>query len=171
MAWMRWLAAVLLLSTVFCLTGCTGRVSEPPDAQVTASVEGGELPLTWTVGLNQWDSVSYDREDVLESLMENQSAQAVSQVPEGTQLTISLAQRVPDEASLTVVVLNEDGTVRQEGEAQTVTWETAQDGCQLSLTVERPTGADSPEGELLLGYRLLCTWQENSCEYGFVLRV
>ncbi len=168
----KWLAlAAALLTLAFCLTGCTGRVSEPPDLQVTAQVEGEALSLPWTVGLNQWDSVAYDREDVLVSLMKDQTASAVPQLAEGTTLKLELAQRVPDEAVLTVVVLNEDGSVLEEGEAQTVTLEAAETGSRLTIEVQRPDGQDAQSGELLLGYRLRCLWQENSCEYGWVLRV
>ena len=133
--------------------------------------EGEALSLPWTVGLNQWDSVAYDREDVLVSLMKDQTAAAVPQLPEGTTLELDLAQRVPDEAVLMVLVLNEDGSVLEEGEAQTETPEAAETGSRLTIEVQRPDGQDAQSGELLLGYRLRCRWQENSCEYGWVLRV
>ena len=131
--------------------------SEPPEICITAA--GQEL--YYTVGKNEWNGKKYDRIDVLVEILTSSLGSAVSYVPEGETVEIEFLGKAPDSYELTKEWAANQGESRVE----------------VPINFQNKKGSfihsepDLAEGDdiTLIGYRLICRWGKNECEYGFMI--
>jgi hypothetical protein len=144
--------------------------SEPSSLQITV----GKSVLSYVVGLNQWNESEYDREDNFKLIMKGVLASDLPLIELGETISIEFLGQVPDSTMLTECLLQSDGT-------QKFTIEDTIDidfsSGQGSFILEKnmsvafsSNSADFMPGASIRGFRLICKWGNNECEYAFVIR-
>jgi hypothetical protein len=163
---------MLFFAALFCLGGCA-KMDAPPSIKVTA---GGEaLPSVY--GLNKWDGSVYDRKDCFEMLFEKRTADSLPYIKIGEIVYISFNGTAPGTVTLKEILLRgDDGTRKYNAQADTDISVEIKDG-ELLFTLEdswatalSSNSADYRAGKNYRGYKMICTWGENECEYAFALR-
>ena len=148
--------------------------SEPPEI----AVRGAGQDIPWAMGKNSWNNADYDREDLLVQLMDEHSRDSLPVVHNGQAVTIKFQGSAPRSWTLTEYILRDNGAPKYNlsGHKEYAlrfpflsragrfkiesNWATAFSSSSL----------DYLAGNTLKGYRLVCHWGENSCEYAFILR-
>lgn len=147
-------------------------LDQPPKILIMSNEE----IIDWNLGLNQWNGAKYDRQDTLIALMEGKEVKDLAYVKNGEPISIEFLGTPPETLSLSEAIVNEEGReVYTYREVRSVDLLARDTNYVFDLT-PNPAGHLSShtstykKGGLLRGYRLTCSWGDNSCEYGFVIR-
>jgi len=147
------------------LTSCS--MNRPPDITVTADKE----EIDWIVAKNEWDGAMYDREDTFISLFKQYDG--FLYFPIGTEIEIEFKGQIPDTVTLTDCCLDEDGTQRfyytQDIELEFIGKKASFSLPENMATLVSSIPSDYEAGSQIRGFRMICTWGRNECEYAFVL--
>lgn len=146
-----------------------------PDTPPELSIQADGREIAWTVGKDKWNGVAYDREDTLQAC-----AAQIRDLPElapRSAVTITFQGTPPDAVRLTEAVVQKSGVRKYDYRLDTeLALECSEN--KASFTLKRNSAAllssdtaDYAPGALCQGYRLFCQWGDNSCEYGFLIRV
>jgi hypothetical protein len=147
---------------------------EPP----AITVKSGQYSIDWTVGKNKWNGAVYDRLDVFQDLMPRyRSVSNLPYVKNGELITIAINGTVPDSVTLTEHILSSNGNRKYniDGMTYDVSFGILNRVGTFTLTPNYATGlssfsGDYEPGNTIKGYSLICTWGNNECEYGFIIR-
>lgn len=147
------------------------QAGEPPAIKVACG--GVEIPCR--MGLLQWNGSAYDRKDTFIELME--SGVEFPYLPLGAQIDLAFAGGAPDSALLRDCLLNADGTekylVDELPEPAVLSFEQGAASFALQpnwMSALSSNLADYAPGATLRGFRLICNWGVNQCEYAFIVR-
>ena len=146
------------------------KMPEPPKITITAA--GTEID--YTVGLNRWNNTFYDREGTFQTIMKGKAKTDLPYVKLNTELHIEFKGTTPDSVKLEDHILNADGNMKYK-EIQTIPIEFKNDKGSFIL-VSNPAAllssdsSDYEPGASIRGFRLICKWDENECEYAFIIR-
>ncbi|MCI9274282.1 MAG: hypothetical protein HFE39_10090 [Clostridiales bacterium] len=163
---------VTLCIPVLCLLlffGCSSSKG-PPDIQVKC----GTTVAPVHTGLNQWNGAVFDREDAVRALVQEGTPFPYCKL--GATVRVEFPEgQAPDQAVLNDALYREDGTRKFDSRSDsTRTLEFTDGAAQWELT-PHPSSAFSSEyipcAVVLRGFRLICSWGDNQCEYAFVLSV
>ena len=146
-----------------------------PDTPPALSIQAGGREIAWTVGKDKWNGAVYDREDTLQACAAQ--AQDFPELAPGSTVTITFQGTPPDSVRLTEAVVQKSGARKYDDRLDAeLALECSENSA--SFILERNSAAllssdtaDYAPGALCQGYRLFCQWGENSCEYGFMIRV
>ncbi|MDR1184778.1 MAG: hypothetical protein LBK67_08280 [Coriobacteriales bacterium] len=170
---------LFLLATglLIALSGCNP--SEPPKPKITA----GDSELPYVIGLNKWNGSAYDKEDNFILIMRDNPATDMPYVASGETISIEFDGKMPDSVKLTDHILRSDGTH---------TFAVEKANGTHTFAVERTIDIDFSKGKgsfildenrsaslgssddmfdaSIRGFRLVCSWGDNECEYAFIIR-
>ena len=166
------LAFVILLSVGFAVN----RLSTP-NGPPTITVKAGGAEIFYTVGINKWGGVAYDRLDVFQMQRERISHRDIPYVANGGQITITINGKVPDSVVTTEYILSEDGERKYNTDTMSydVNFEVLNRTAVLTLKPNYATAlsssisADYALGAIIKGFSVVCTWGDDECEYGFAI--
>ena len=164
----------------FCLLTFSGcKPSEPfinetaaPDVEITA---GGES-LFWISSLHSWNGEAHTPENAFKKICGENDKRPVPRIPLGENIAISFNGTPPDSAALYDGLLYPDGSTKYDSRLINTTEAEFTDGkysFPLGTHMAAFASSDSRDyepGNTWRGFRLVCTWGENICEYAFVLR-
>ena len=149
-------------------------INDPPSITVMA----GDVEIKWVVGKNTWNNADYDRLDNFQWIMSETTFDELPYVKNGEVISIQFDNNidsVPHTYTLTEHILREDGNLKYNIEGKEYEF-------NIYLTVGdfiiEPNYAvlfssyswDYEPGNTIKGYRLICRWGDNSCEYAFIIR-
>ena len=167
------IALVAVLTTGFAVSRA-GAPVEPPEI----TVKSGDAEIFWTVGKNKWDGNIYDRADNFQSQQERILNRAMPYVKNGEKISISFGNTKPDSVELSEIILNERGEPK---------WRTGEHPMEYNVSVAPLSGkcsfivkqnfatafssfsGDYAPGNTIKGYKMVCRWGDNECEYAFVI--
>ncbi len=150
----------------------TQKMDQPPSIEIIADGEA----MLYTTGLNEWNGSKYDRQDTLISYMNNWGADSLKYLPNGEEVAFSFLGQVPDKIEMIEVIIGEDGRQLYSGkETKEILLIESDDQYGFKIVPNMAGNLSShsdtyEQGGLLRGYKLICTWGRNSCEYGFAIR-
>lgn len=164
----------LLIMLTFTATACSNNIAqtEPPEI----SVKIGNKEVGYVAGLNKWNGAVYDREDTFRTIMKEGSGIEVPYAHLGETIEIVFKGAVPDKYELRDHILREDGSVKYtEKEVVKIPIELVNGKASFELGKHwavflSSNIKDYEPGNVFRGFRLICSWGENECEYGFVIR-
>lgn len=136
--------------------------AEPPEIRVT--VAGKEIPCE--LGKNKWKGAVYDRLDVLYAFLRDYSENDISQFQYGDTVEIEFLGKEPETFKLFEESVNVGGDLINPDDRKEIPIELKDHKASFVLSEDTRT---NDEIEKLHGFRLMCCWGENSCEYGFVI--
>ncbi len=152
------------------IVGCKDVDNAPP---LTIECDSQNIP--YNIGLNEWNGSKYDREDVLVSLSKDNN-----QIPYfelGKRIYISFEpEKAPDKIVLYDYILKEDGRPKYtDKETSEVTFEFINNEATFILNENlsamlSSNSKDYEKGAVLRGFKLVCNWGKNECEYGFLIK-
>ncbi|MCL1793961.1 MAG: M56 family metallopeptidase [Oscillospiraceae bacterium] len=176
-------ALVAVLSAGFAVNRASAP-NEPPEITVKA----GDYAIDWTVGLNKWNGDIYDRLDNFTEIMSHyRSTSNLPYIRNGETITITIDGIVPDSTTVTEYILNESGNRKYNAIGMSYDvhfsfWNNVfsraiNRSASFTITPEpnyatalSSFSGDYEPGNTIKGYGILCTWGDNECEYGFIIR-
>jgi len=139
-------------------------------------ITSGDKEIPYVAGLNQWNGSIYDREDTFQTIMKKESGIKVPYIQLGETIQIEFKGVAPDKLKLKDYILKENGipkyTEKEENEipAKLVNGKlTFKLGVHMAAMLSS-NSKDYEPGNTIRGFRLICNWDNNECEYGFVIR-
>lgn len=157
------LVIVLLAGGIFILSKKSSP-AEPPEIRVT--VAGDEIHCE--LGKNKWNGAVYDRLDVLYAFLKNYSENDMPQFQYGDTVEIEFLGEEPEQFILVEEIVIEGGDLINPDDRKEIPIEFKDHKASFTLSEDTLT---NDEIENLHGFRLICSWGKNSCEYGFVLQI
>ena len=163
---------LILVYILYAFTGCNNSVTEPPEIKIIA----GNSEMAYVVEKITWNGEKIEEEDRFISLMQNQTVTDLAYIKLNETMQFEFDGKAPDSLSLTDQILNQDGSVKYtEKETRTVSLQEKNGGWECTLGVNpavhlSSNSADYEAGATIRGFRLLCVWGKNECEYVFILR-
>jgi hypothetical protein len=165
------------IAFLMALSGCNP--SEPPKLKITA----GDSELLYVVGLDEWNGNTYSSGDNFTFIMQDNSLSDLPRVALGETISIEFDGKAPDSVKLTDHVLASDGThtftVEKANGTHTFAVESTIDiafskgkgsfTLGKNWTAALGSSDDMPDASIR-GFRLVCTWGDNECEYAFIIR-
>lgn len=168
-------AAVALVAVLSAGFAVSRSISPKEPPTITIQHDGTEI--NWIVGKNKWNGNIYDREDNFKLIMSNTTTGELPYIKNGENIMIQLDGHVPDSVTLSEYILRENGDVKYNmaGMPYDVHFGILNHTGTFTLTPNYTTSLSSYSGDYapgntIKGYRLVCTWGENECEYGFVIK-
>lgn len=165
------LALVLLFILVTSLfVGCQNSMAKVPGIRVTS----GDSEIQQVSGLNKWDGAVYDRMENFLYYFDIGNKPQYLEI--GSEITIEFEGQQPDAVQITDAVLTESGKLKY-ADAVTKQVEFTRQEETFSFPLADHVAvylssdlADYEPKSVLRGFKLLCTWGENECEYAFIIR-
>lgn len=174
---------IWVLVLIFILAGCNlgdtgssqssgGQPKTPPELTFMYL----DISIEPVLGMKQWHGAKVDRQDTLVAFMDKHLLEDMLYVKNGESIEIQVGGSLPDEMSLMEVIVGEDGralyTYREDKLLPIeVTDEVASFRIEENMAAMLSSQTSTYEpGGLLRGYQLTCSWGDNACEYGFVVR-
>ncbi|MBI9014656.1 MAG: hypothetical protein JEZ08_20630 [Clostridiales bacterium] len=165
---------ILLLILVACDNNAS--IIDTEDEIPKIAIKSDDIKIDYVVGLNYWNKNVYDRSDNFLVIMEK-GFEVLPYFELGSEITISFDDDLaPDEYELYDYILNENGTPKY----------TDNEVIKRPISLDKGTGSFSLEthfaallsshsndyknGTSIRGFKLVCRWGEDECEYGFIIR-
>ena len=146
-----------------------------PNKVPEITVSSNNINIPHTVGLNEWNGAKYDREDTFKVLMKG--SPTLSYIKLGNKIQIKfIDSSVPDKVKMLDYILNEDGTAKYTEKAiKTIPIKFENKKAEIILeqnlaSMLSSNSADYEKGASIRGFRLVCSWGNNECEYAFVIK-
>ncbi|ROR22320.1 uncharacterized protein DUF4846 [Mobilisporobacter senegalensis] len=145
-------------------------IANPPD--ITVKIE--DQLINTEVGLNEWNGAVYDREDVFKTIIKQNNQ--IPYVQLGEMVQIEFKENNPDKITVTDYILTKEGNLKYSDKAKEIIALEKEDGAyrfQLKSNLASFLSSNSEDykkGNTIRGFRILCNWGKNECEYGFILR-
>jgi len=172
---------VLLVS----LTGCDKESTKIPDEPPSITITAGDVSIDWRVGKNKWGGMPIEHIADFPNIMSHTTFDDLPYIKNGEFLTIKFDKNAPcpESYTLTEYILKEDGTSKYSIDGKVCDFNIL---LSTGSLVIQPVGSfivepnyatafssysgDYEAGNTIKGYRLVCTWGGNECEYVFVIR-
>ena len=164
---------ILIILSLF-LFGKYNSVSEPPKIKVFS----GNTEIPNIVAKNKWDGAVYDREDTFKTIMKNTTISDLPYIELSEEIQIEFEEKAPSSIELQDYILCKDGSIKYiiaEKNIPTSTIKLKNKKAVFKLMANpaallSSSTSDYEAGSSLRGFRFICKWGENECEYAFVLR-
>ena len=161
---------VLLMSIM--MIGCS--TTKPPQEPPKLTITIGEKQLDYIVGKNIWNGSIYDREGTFQTILRKGSKIEIPYIEIGDTVTISFTNNPPSKFTISDILIDETGNYRySEKEIINIPVELKDGKGSFEIKKHLAAGLSSyyVEGKTdLRGFRMIATWGENECEYGFIIR-
>ncbi len=171
---------LFMVSAILCfgLTSCTKKdaqnkkqATNPPEISLSSDGE----KIGYIVGLNTWNGASCNREDSFKTIMKKDSGINIPYILLNKKINLEFMGAVPDKYELTDYILLPDGTAKYtESEIKIIPFQLEDN--KGSFPLEQNFAAflsydmkDYEMGKSIRGFKLNCTFGENTCEYAFVV--
>ncbi len=145
-------------------------LNEPPGIMIKA----GDIEIAWEVGLNKWNGSIYDRLDNFQSIMSKTTSDELPYIRNNETITINFNGKNPQTTQLTEYVFDENGSpALKVGGMSYIPSLTGKGVFTLTPYSDARliSGRDEYEpGISTKGYRFVCSWGGNECEYTFIIR-
>jgi hypothetical protein len=182
---------LLLISLLIVLffTACSynKRITAPPENSATEVNKvtltnppeiftAGDKEIPYVAGLNQWNSAIYDREDTFQTILKKDSGIEVPYIQLGETIQIEFKGNPPDKLQLRDYIQKEDGIPKYTGkEVNQIPVKLVGEKINFKLEVHMAAmlssnSKDYEPGNTIRGFKLTCSWGENECEYGFIIK-
>ena len=161
---------MVLLTTL--MVGCSSieAPKEPPEIEVTI----GDKDIKYVIGKNKWDNAIYDREDTFKTLLNKQSIEGISYIEIGEIAHIDFKNYPPDELMIDSILLNENGNpIYEDMNVNIIPALNKDNSYSFEINKHMASYLSSMyiEGQTyIIGYRMTAFWDDNECEYGFIIR-
>ncbi|MDR1629504.1 MAG: hypothetical protein LBS36_04745 [Oscillospiraceae bacterium] len=173
-------ALLLAISMLFAmlLVGCaneTGSLTVGGFPKI--KVYSGNTDIEWVVGMNRLGNAQTDREDNLIGIIKDNAPGDLVYLKNGESITIEFDGKLPDTVKLTEHIIKADGSAKYTTEHKGTAIDIAFKKGKGSFVIEKnyatalsSNSADYAPGATIKGYRLLCNFGTDECEYAFVIR-
>lgn len=171
------IVAAIALVTVLTICLATNRIGIP-DEPPKITVKSGSSEIFYVVGKNKWNDAVYDREDNFIAQRERIFNRDMPYIKNGAKITISFDGNKPDSIILSEIILDEHGNAKWRTDEHIKIYEIdfAPFGRTGTFTIEpnyaTALSSDSTDyevGNTIKGYKMVCSWGKNECEYAFVI--
>ncbi len=159
---------IIILSLVSCNDDTTNKSSNQPPK---ISIVSGDTNIDYAVGMNSWN----DSKDTFDTIMKEDSKK-LKYINLNEEININFNGDPPDTVKLYDNILDDKGKIKYWiPEIKEIPIEVVDGKCKFILDVNYAVAFSSnlddyKPGAAIRGFKLICTWAENECEYGFIVR-
>lgn len=161
---------LLILLIIISIMGCNQKTpKEPPGILITI----GDKEIEYVIGKNKWDGAIFDREDTFQTILRKDSGIEIPFIEIGEIGTIDFKENIPTDLKIWDVLIDENGEKIYNDEVIMDVPIVIQGG-KYSFEIEQHMASYLSslyeEGKSYFrGFRVITAWDENECEYGFVI--
>lgn len=146
-------------------------MSAPPNIVITA----GKTNIDYKIGYNVWNNCHYDRMGTFQMVMYDKKLKELPLIRSNKEIQIEFKGKIPDSIELRDYVLNEEGDVKYNIKSSIIPIEFKDNKGSFILkpnaeALSSSYSKDYKSGESIRGFLLVCKWDKNCCEYGFIIR-
>lgn len=160
-------ALVLILTSV--LMGCSSNsMQEPPELTITV----GDKEIEYISAKNKWNGNIYDREDTFVTILKEQKDIPIFE--NGSIVEIAFERNSPDKFAVMDILIDENGRqIYTDKENKNIPVEL--NNGKYSFKIEKHFASFlssyyEPDKKDIRGFRMVASWEENECEYAFVIK-
>lgn len=134
------------------------------------SITAPDKKVNYKSVIHKWDGTvyKYSKQDTLEGVMLSSAGGGPVHVSEGEMIEIEFPETVPESYELTAEIMDESGkrVPKESRKTIPITFQNGK-GSFIFSKSDMYGWAD----EKRVGFRLLCQWGKNECEYGFLVYI
>ena len=176
----KYLRSKILLCITFCFlvavsAGCSTSDSIPAEPPAI-TVKAGKITIDWIVGKNMWNGSTIEHIADFPYIMLHTTFDDLPYIKNDESIIIHFDNVIPDSIILTELILKEDGSRKYNISDKDYNINIGKNNI-ASFTIEAnyatalsSYSGDYIEGNTIKGYRMVCTWGGNECEYVFIIR-
>ncbi|MCB2291349.1 hypothetical protein LGK97_16605 [Clostridium sp. CS001] len=165
-------AITLVLLIIILMIGCSA--TNPPQQPPKLSITISEKQLEYVVGENKWNGSIYNREGTFQTILKKGSKNEIPYIEIGNTATISFTNNPPEKFTISDILIDENGNQRYSNKEIINIPVELKDGMgSFEIKKHLASGLSSyyVEGKTdIRGFRMIATWEENECEYAFIIR-
>lgn len=144
--------------------------SEPPEI----SVKSNNIDIQYVVGKNIWNGSIYDRLDNFQAIMNDNSVEDLIYIPIGEEIEVDFKGYIPDTVEVVDEVVDNLGNVIFNNSTKSISMK-LKDGKGSFIIEEHPaillsSNSKAFDDGVLRGIRVTCKWDDNECEYAFIIK-
>lgn len=150
--------------------GCNQKTpKEPPEISITI----GDKKIEYVIGKNKWNGAIFDREDTFQTILRKDSGIEIPYIEIGEIATIDFKDNIPTDLKIKDILIDANGEQIYNDEV-IIDVPIVKQGGKYSFEIEQHMASylssSYEEGKpYFRGFRVIPTWGENECEYGFVI--
>lgn len=165
------------------IVGCTpnnnpDKVSEVPnklpEEPPEISISIGDKNIQYVIGKNIWNGAIYDREDTFQTILREGSGIEVHNIKIGEVAEVRFTDYPPDDFKVYDYLIDEKGSqiyTDKEITEVPIEFKDGKYSFEISKHMASYLSSTYVEDKVeLRGFRMIATWGENECEYGFVIK-
>ena len=170
--------SIAVLGLMLLIAGCHSETTRPDLPKIPPELRFiyQDIRIEPVLAINQWDGIEVVPNETLVTFMDKYLVEDLVYVKNGESMEIQINGSLPDEMSLTEVIVGQDGgalyTYREE---KLLPLEVTKEGIRFIIEDNMAAMLSSQSstyepGGLLRGYKLSCSWGDHVCVYGFVVK-
>ena len=171
------LGIVLSIIVIAVIWGLIPLMNNIPKEIPNISISIGEQDIPYVSGPNVWNRKAYDRKDLFKTILDKSSASEIPYIRLDKIAKVDFGENPPEKIEILDSLINEFGDLRFAEKVSIVSIIPKINGgeysFELNKTIASALSSDIfsyQPGNTLRGYRLLCSWGKNKCEYAFVIK-
>jgi hypothetical protein len=160
---------VLLMSIL--LIGCS--TTKPTQELSKLEITIGEKQLDYIVAKNKWNGSMYDREDTFQSILKVGSGIEIPYIEFGKIGVINFKNNPPDKLTISDILIDKNGNKMYSTPIINIPFELKDGKYSFEIKQNMETALDSyfePNMTYLRGFRMTASWDQNECEYAFIIK-
>jgi len=157
------------------IAGCNNP-TDSPDVPPAITIIADNTSISWMVGLNKWNGATIDHIADFPNIMSHTTFYDLPYIKNGESITIHFDYNVPETTILTEFILKEDGNKKYNVPGMEYVISFLKNNTVAFIiepnfsTAFSSFSGDYEPGNTIKGYRMVCTWGGNECEYVFIIR-
>lgn len=148
------------------------KLEAPPKILITS----GDKKIPYAVSLIKWKDTISNGQDSFQSIMKKSSNIKIPYLKLGTTIRIVVQKKFPNKITLKDYILKQDGVPKYtDREVKEIPIKFIKGKGTFKLGVNwaamlSSNSKDYEPGNTIRGFKLTCSWGDNKCEYGFIVR-
>lgn len=163
------LILMLILIFMFSVACSDESINTPPEI----TIKVGETNINYIIGLSTWDGEDYDREDTFNTIIKN-DYESLPYIKLFSKIKFYFDEKViPEKMVIYEYVLDGNGKSEYVNREVLFNMDNGNGSFILDTQIEKLVSSDSIDDvpdATVRGFRLICTWGKNECEYAFIIR-
>ena len=169
------LLVVILVVAIGLITSCSVKTKlKSPNVPPKVSITSNNIEIPYVIGKNIWNGAIYDREDNLQFIMKDNTEETLKYIPIGQEIEIVFEGFYPESVKLVDQVIDNSGNeiFTNSSKDISINFDNGKGSFKLDnhYATSLSSNSETFEKGVLRGFRLICKWGENECEYSFIIK-
>lgn len=153
------------------------QMSNIPKEIPNISISIGDHNVPYVSNPNVWNRKAYDRKDLFKTILDKSSDTEIPYIRLDKIVKVDFGKNPPEKIEILDSLINEFGNLRFAEKVSIISIIPNINGGEYSFELKKTMASalssdtfSYQPGNTLRGYRILCSWGNNKCEYAFVIK-